>query len=77
MKERIIRLVKILAAPNQELVIDIIISKDIILNSIEVLDDDFRINVWLDDMEFQYDSGQLNDQEMQIIISSLEAILMN
>ena len=57
MKERIIRLVRILASPNKELVIDIIISKDIILNSIEVLDDDFRINVWLDDMEFQYDSG--------------------
>lgn len=74
---RIIRLVRVLGTPDQEIIGPYIIDGDVI-DTIEVIDDDvFCLNCWADDFEFQLYSDCLYEDQLDEIIEQLEHILLN
>jgi len=82
LKERIIRLIKILGRPFNEVVTVIWINDELIIDSLSLTDDgnDFEMNIFIkadgEDFENILPSCYLNEEEMNNILNELEDILI-
>lgn len=78
MKKRLLRLIKVLAAPDNEIVGPFILT-NMIIDSLELIDGgkDFIINFWNDGIEYQYSSDTMTFTEYEELIKQLEQILSN
>lgn len=71
MRERLMKLVKALADPYDEIVGEWHINGQII-NSIQLLEDGFVCYIWDNDFEFQIYDDMLTDKNVESLIEQLE-----
>ena len=77
MKERLLKLVKCLAAPEKEIIGDWEILPGVVINSIEIVGTNVYFNIWNDDVEYRISSDAFEDDVIIKLIIELEQILLN
>jgi hypothetical protein len=75
-KRRLIRLIKVLAGSESEIVGNWFID-DQVIDSIQLVDNGFILCIWEGDNEYQIMDEQLSKQQMLDLIEQLEEILRN
>lgn len=74
MKNRIIRLIKILGEGYDEIIVDIIIG-DINISTIEIVGSEYYVNIWQGDYEISLSSDQLDVSIEEQLVKELEKML--